>query len=275
MKTIIVPTDFSEEAKTATTYALQMAKELQASVTFLHVYEIPVAVTDTPLMLVSVEDLQVSAEAKLDKLKEELEKTAGKGVGIITVAKLGNIIDEIDVLATALKPLCIIMSTSDQPSLERSIFGSSTLTAVRELSWPVIAVPAGKVFGNGVKKIVFASDYKEVLETTPFDKIKEFVRLFGAELHVLNVDHKNKQYESDTPLQSEHLYSELEEINPQYHFVDHSDIEKGIDEFSQANNVDLIIAIPKKHKLLQGLFQKSSVKQLVFHAHIPVMCIHG
>ena len=30
----------------------------------------------------------------------------------------------------------------------------------------------------------------------------------------------------------------------------------------------MIIAIPKKYKLLEGLFRKSSAKQLVFESHI-------
>ena len=40
------------------------------------------------------------------------------------------------------------------------------------------------------------------------------------------------------------------------------------------NNLDMVIAIPKKHKLMDGLFRKSSTKQLVFESHVPVMCVH-
>ena len=42
----------------------------------------------------------------------------------------------------------------------------------------------------------------------------------------------------------------------------------------KTNNLDLVITIPKKHKLLEGLFKKSSTKQLVFDSHVPVMCVH-
>ncbi len=36
----------------------------------------------------------------------------------------------------------------------------------------------------------------------------------------------------------------------------------------------LSLPFPKKHKLLEGLFKKSSTKQLVFDSHVPVMCVH-
>jgi nucleotide-binding universal stress UspA family protein len=51
-------------------------------------------------------------------------------------------------------------------------------------------------------------------------------------------------------------------------------VEAGIDEFAVKNNLDLVISIPKKHRLLDSLFQKSTSKKLVFESHVPVMCIH-
>ena len=66
----------------------------------------------------------------------------------------------------------------------------------------------------------------------------------------------------------------LQELNPVYDFIRHKDIEDGINEFAEKNNLDIIITIPKKHKLLEGLFKTTSTRQLVFESHIPVMCVH-
>ncbi len=57
-------------------------------------------------------------------------------------------------------------------------------------------------------------------------------------------------------------------------FIKHKDIEDGINEFAETHDLDLVIAIPKKHRLLDGLFKKSSTRQLVFESHVPVMCVH-
>ena len=45
-------------------------------------------------------------------------------------------------------------------------------------------------------------------------------------------------------------------------------------EYVEENNIDLLITIPKKHKLLDSLFKHSSTKQLVTQSHVPVMCVH-
>ena len=58
MKTIIVPTDYSPAATNAVNYAADMALAIKADLLLVHVYQIPVAVGDMPLALVSVEEMQ-------------------------------------------------------------------------------------------------------------------------------------------------------------------------------------------------------------------------
>lgn len=274
MKTIIIPTDFSPTATNAMHYGIDMAKAIHASVILLHVYQVPVSYTDTPIVLVSVEELRKEAEQKLEKLHKEVEHLTSGSIKIYTEARLGNIADEIENLCEKVKPFAVVMGSKGSTGIEKILFGSTTLTAIRHLTWPVICVPPGKVYGNGIKKIGFACDFRNIVETTPANAIKTFVKEFGAELHILNVDYHNKQFKPDTPEQSALLHTMLEEVNPLYDFIEHRDIEDGLNEFAEKNNLDLLITIPKKHKLLDGLFKPSSTKQLVVQSHIPVMCIH-
>ena len=255
-------------------YGIDMAKSIQASIILLHVYQVPVSYTDTPIVLVSVEELKKEAEQKLEKLHKEVEHLTSGSIKIYTETRLGNIADEIENLCEKVKPFAVVMGSKGSTGIEKILFGSTTLTAIRHLTWPVICVPPGKLFGNGIKKIGFACDFRNIVEITPADAIKTFVKEFGAELHVLNVDYHNKQFKPETPEQSALLHTMLEEVNPLYDFIENKDIEDGLNEFAEKNNLDLLITIPKKHKLLDGLFKPSSTKQLVVQSHIPVMCIH-
>lgn len=274
MKTIIIPTDFSPTATNAMHYGVDMAKAIHASIILLHVYQVPVSYTDTPIVLVSVEELKKEAEQKLEKLHKEVEHLTSGSIKIYTEARLGNIADEIENLCEKVRPFAVVMGSKGSSGIEKVLFGSTTLTAIRHLTWPVICVPPGKVFGNGINKIGFACDFKNIVETTPAAAIKTFVQEFNAELHILNVDYHNKQFRPETPEQSALLHTMLENVKPVYDFIEHKDIEDGLNEFAEKNNIDLLITIPKKHKLLDGLFKPSSTKQLVVQSHIPVMCIH-
>lgn len=274
MKTIIIPTDFSATATNALHYGIEMAKTANASILLFHAYQVPVSYSDVPIMLVSVDELRKSAEAKLAELKKEVEHITSGAVKVYTETEMGDVSDLVEDLCKRIKPFAVVMGSKGSTGMERVLFGSNTLSVLKHITAPVICVPPGKTFGKGIKKIGFACDFKNIVDTTPADVIKEFVKAFNAELHVLNVDYHDRHFRPETPEESALLHTMLEDVSPVYDFIDNKDIEDGINEFAEKNNLDLIIAIPKKHKLLEGLFKPSSTKQLVFESHVPVMCVH-
>ena len=79
MKTIIVPTDFSPIATNAMNFAADMAMGINASVLLLHVYQVPVSVSEVPVVLMSADDLKKSSDEKLEEVKQSLSHiTSGK-----------------------------------------------------------------------------------------------------------------------------------------------------------------------------------------------------
>ena len=274
MKTIIVPTDFSPIATNAMNFAADMAVNINASLMLLHIYQIPVSMTDVPVVMASADELRKSSETKLQEIKNSLTHITSGKIKVYTEARLGDVSDELEDVCKHIQPFAVIMGTRGASGIERVLFGSTTLTAIRHLKWPVIVVPPGKEYGTGIKKIGFACDFDKVVESTPIQFIKNMVKEFGAELHVLNVDYKGKHFKPETPEESMLLHELLVDLNPNYHFIEHADIEDGINEFVEKNNIDLLITIPKKHKLLDSLFKQSSTKQLVTQSHVPVMCVH-
>jgi nucleotide-binding universal stress UspA family protein len=274
MKTIIIPTDFSPAAANAVNYGMDMALAIDANVILFHAYNIPIAYGDVPVALISVDEMKKVAEDNIERLRQDLRHVAPAKLQITTETRLGSVVDELEELCNEVHPFAVVMGTAGSSAVERTLFGSNTLSAIKHLSCPVICVPIGKQYGTGIGKIGLACDFREVAQTTPVEEIIEFVKEFHAQLFVLNVDRDNKHAETDTPEQSVLLQTALEEVHPEYHFITHKDVEQGINEFAEKNNLDLVIAIPKKHKALEGLFKKSTTKQLVFESHVPVMCVH-
>ncbi len=273
MRTILVPTDFSAIATNALHYAIEMANTIKANLMLLHVYQVPVSYTDAPIVMVSVDELRHAAEKRMEQLKEMVRKIVRPEQKVYTETRLGNITDELESICEKIKPFAVVMGTKGASAFERVVFGSNTLSAIRHLHVPVICVPPGKTFGKGIKKIGFACDCKEVVATTPTRIIRDLVKNFDAELHVLNVNTDEKR-EEEKPEQTVLLETLLSDLHPEYHFLEHTDIEDAINEFAEKNNLDLVISIPKQHKLVEKIFRKSSTRQLVYESHVPVMCIH-
>ena len=211
MKRIVVPTDFSASATSAMNYAVEMAKDIGAAIHLYHVYQVPVAVSDVPVVIVSVEELKKNAEEQLQYLKKGLEHiTSDKPVTVTTEATMGNTVDELEELCKRMHPFMVVMGSRGSTGMERILFGSTTLTAIKHLTCPVIVVPPGSNY-KGIKKVGFACDFRKVIETTPTHYIEELVKLFGASLHVLNVDYENKHFKPETPEESLYLHTLLKE----------------------------------------------------------------
>ena len=202
-----------------------------------------------------------------------MQKNLRSKVAFNSKAELAPFAEGLADFCDEIQPDLVVMGLSGKDALTKLIVGSNTIKIIHDLKYPVLVIPPKASF-KPVVKIGFACDFKQVVETTPVQFIKQMVKEFGAELHILNVDYKNKNFKPDTPEQSFLLHNMLEDVKPQYHFINCIDTEDGINEFAETNNLDLVITIPKKHKLLEGIFKPSSTKKLVFQSHIPVMCLH-
>ncbi len=271
MKTIVVPTDFSEGAANALQYAAALADRISASIHLVHIYQLPVVLTETPLVFVSVDELREAAERRLNAAAEKITSSNN----IYTLTRMGDTVDELGLICNELQPFAVVMATSAQSGLERSIFGSTTTSAIRHLDWPVICVPPTASFAQGIKKAGLACDLKDVGDTVPVHAVKTFVETFGCELHILNVANNIHQAKLSAAEEATLLDTVFKDVSPRFHYIENTDVEDGLNQFAETNGLDVLITIPKKHGLLEGLFKKSSTSQLLVGSHIPIVCMHA
>jgi nucleotide-binding universal stress UspA family protein len=274
MKRIVAPTDFSPASLNAVNYAADMACALKGSLSLIHVFQLPIIYSEVPVAIDNTDDSVKEAEEKIRQLKDDITKRTGGEIEINTEVKVGSVIPETESFCSSVHPYSVVMGTQGAGAVERFFFGSNTILAVKNLSWPLIVVPPDAKF-TSIKKIGLACDLKKVVETAPVEEIKSLVKEFSAELHVLHVNREAERiYTPETRKESALLQEMLEELHPVYHFVSNADIDEGLVEFAEKNNLDLLIVVPKKHNLVDKLFHKSHTKQLVLNTHVPVMSVH-
>ncbi|HRN58341.1 MAG TPA: universal stress protein [Agriterribacter sp.] len=273
MKTIIIPTDFSPVAINAMEYAVDLALAIDASVVLLHVYQAPVSYSnsDIPLPLIDLDELEKINKQRIDELKEQVQRKAPATLAITGEVRLGDLLDELKTICAETQPFAVVMGTKGAGFVERLLVGSATLSAIRHLTSPVLVVPPNAVF-KSIQRIGFACDFKKTVDEAPAAVIGKWVTTFNASLSVLNVDDKKSNIK-DTAEQSVLLYSVLKELRPKYFYVDNPDVGAGISAFAESHNLDLLIVIPRRHRLVDLLFQKSHTKELAFHSRIPILSV--
>ena len=273
MKLLLVPTDFSPLADNAMKFAMDMAKAMDAKIMLLNMYQIPISFSEVPLVTISLDQLKKISEEKLSELKHNIETITDGKVHVYSESRLGAVSDEIDKLCDTLHPFAIIMGTRGVSGIGRFFLGSNSLSVIGKVETPVFVIPPGATF-KPFKKIGLATDMHDVVENTPIEPIKELVNFFNSELHVLNVDYDRKHFTSYTPEESLKLDTLLSGLNPVYDFIENKEIEEGLSEFSEKNNIDLLITLPKKHQILEKILEKSHTRELIHHTNVPLMCVH-
>ena len=270
MKTIIIPTDFSPAALNAVNYAAAMAKAIDADIVLLHVFYVFVSYTEFPL-IIDTGELQEIFELKIDELRKNLHHKYGDKLKINTQVKMGTLIKELESVCEDIQPYAVVMGSQGSSASDYRFFGSHSVQAMQQLKWPVITVPRGAQYSE-VKKIGLAFDFENEINRDHLKEIKNMVHDLSAELHVLNISKKD-QHRPHTIFESGLLMEMLAPLNHEYHFIVNENIDEGIIDFCEMNNIDLLIVMPKRHNLLDKLIQRSHTKQLVMHSHVPVMAL--
>ena len=273
MKLIIAPTDFSALSDNAIKYATDMATTMGMNLMLVNVYQLPISFSEVPLVTISLDQIRDISENKLAEIKQNLETITGGSLKIYTESRLGDVGEEITKLTETLSPFAIIMGTRGTSGTGRFFMGSNSISVISKVDAPVFVIPPG-VRLHAFKKVGLATDLEAVVESTPVSKIKEVVQFFNAELHVLNVDYHRRHFTPTTPGETLNMDSLLAGLNPVYDFIENKNIDEGLNEFAEKNNLDLLITLPKKHSMLERFFEKSTTRELIHETHIPIMCIH-
>jgi nucleotide-binding universal stress UspA family protein len=267
MKTLLIPTDFSPAAENAMHYAAQLALQIGAELMLTHIYQIPVSMNDMPVILVSAEELKRNADESLGRCVQELV-SAYPELSVRTESRLGDVNDELDELCKNLKPVALIMGSHGTSGLERLIFGSTTLSLIRNNKYPVIAVPAHfKRFS--LQKVVLAADLQES-EKVPIERVVEILKYLNVSIHIVHVTNKG---EPNSELQRDILLNQLRSLNPSYQVIHGENVRDCLLKYLEEENADLLLVFPHEHNLMERLFFKLHSLDIVKHSPIPVMTI--
>jgi nucleotide-binding universal stress UspA family protein len=143
IRSILLPTDFSECANYALSYTTSLARQFKASIICVHVVEVVVPTVgytgiSEPLPIADIsEQLEDSATRELPKIAE-FEECAGLEVEEVIVH--GDAAAEIVRVAKEHDVDLIVISSHGRTGLGRILFGSTAEAVVRHASCPVLVV---------------------------------------------------------------------------------------------------------------------------------------
>ncbi|MEI7472379.1 MAG: universal stress protein [Chitinophagaceae bacterium] len=273
MKRIIAPVDFSEAAENAAQYAGNLAAFYGAELWLYHTYEVIIPVSDVGYPFVNLNEMQQAAEYELAAFKERIQSKIKPLVTIKYKAENTTLSEGLTAFCEELKPDMVVMGLSGKNALTRFVVGSNTIRTVQQLAYPVLVVPPKADF-IPIRKIGFACDYSKLIATSPIEPLKTVVTDFRAELFVLNIIYNSTSLSPEGKEEAIYITELLKDLKPTYQTILSDDVTNGINWFAEKEKIDWVVVIPQKHKLMDKIFKRSQTKDLIYHTHLPVLCMH-
>jgi nucleotide-binding universal stress UspA family protein len=267
MKKIIVPTDFSDNAKKALDVAVEIARRSQGEIVVFNAYDLPYSQNVMTTALLDV--MKENSENGLEIISETLKDS---GVKFRTEARLGNPIRAVKDLVQKESADLVVLGTKGASGIEEVLIGSNAASILHAVKAPVLAIPEKGTIDDW-KEIVYAIDLNHKGEEEALKHLRSLALLFNSKISVVHV-----QREGDKELKviDKHFYAKaLEGIELDYHVIDEDgDVEKTILDFAEANQKDIIVLLARKYGFLQGIFHNSMTSKVAYHSKLPFMTLH-
>ena len=271
MKTILVPTNFSNYSVDALVTAASLIRAKGGTIVLMH--NVETLLTNWFRLSESERMKHPEISTHTNKAFREIqEMKAGvflSGLAVDPLITYGTTSDEIVEAAIQEKADLIVMG-SGEPRAGRDFIGSTLQRVVRQTSCPVLSIKKEINNEKWTKILVPVSlDFDIVV---PFEKIAKISMEFGSVIQLLYVS-THAENAATVKKQMNAFKEKFPSLRIETAVYDHEDVEEGILEFAKSAKVDCIAMITFEHKHAPG-YQMSVTDHILYHATVPVLAIY-
>lgn len=276
MKNILVLTDFSENAKAAEQYALQLAKQVEGNLILYNSYSRQremisgnvVWPHSTPSSeLQSISELQARADALNSDVRKD--KKISHKPEIRHLGNAGSLTDKLNEIVTENSIWLCVMGTKGESFANNVVFGSHVFKVLEKINCPVLIIPKEAEFKN-LRKIAYATDFRSsdvdiikwLYELT--DPLKIELILVHVSSDVIAEDEKDisrnqeKIYKSQFPNASIYLY-------------EGENIQQSLHKTAEELDLSMLALLHRRREFFEGMFHPSISHKMIKHTEIPVL----
>ena len=270
MKKILVPTDFSKGSEEALKVAAQLAKRYNSELHVMHMIELPFDMVDPMHEPSELPEAMFFMKMAHKSFETFLDKDYLEGVDVREAIQNNNAFEGIIDSAHKKDIDLIVMGSRGASGFKEMVIGSNTEKVVRTSDVPVLVIKKEDPSFR-MNDIVFACEFTDEYKKSFLDAIT-FAKTANATMHLLMVNtpsgfmttadaEKRMNAFIDGTSIGEHTLNIYNDVS----------IEKGILNFGNSINADVIAMSTHGRKGLSHFFNGSISEDLVNHAKRPVV----
>lgn len=289
---ILIPVDFSNYSLKASEFGFNLAKTENAEVIMLHVYFTPIYASSLPYGDVFNYQSQISDEETArtiiqkvhsdlnnlsDKIKEKIASGEFPNVKYSCILREGIPEEEIIRYAKEHRPKIIIMGTRGKNQKDLDLIGSVTAEVIDRSRTAVLAIPENTPFKefSEVKRIAFITNFDQ-RDLVAFEAFFNAWKSFHFSVSLIHLtDSKDTWDEIKLAGIKDYFEKQYPGLEIHYDIVMNDNLLKGLDQYINDNQIDIITLTSYKRNIFARLFNPSIARKMIFHSDTPLLVING
>ncbi|MCA0427081.1 MAG: universal stress protein [Bacteroidetes bacterium] len=273
MLTILVPTDYSPEAKNALRYAVEFAAQTGSELVLYHAIPEVMPISEIPYENYYSDELD-EENLLIESFKNQAELENFPSIrSPRAVVNFSNRVDDgICAAADEVKADLIILGTHGASGWKKYLLGSNASNLIARAKQPVIAIPSNYRF-SPIYHIVYASDLKNL--DAELNILVPFSKVFQSVLEIFYFDYAGA--ESEKMMLDAEKYIEAHQYRNIRLSIKKGILEKSLDEqLAQAlnpGNTQILAMFRSNHGWFDNLLTSSISEKMVMKCSIPVMVL--
>ncbi len=278
MMNILIPTDFSENARNTIRYALDYFADIPVNFYILHISlkESGHKNEDADGFFELLENKKL-VQTAMGMLQEEIKtcKLLANNPkhffyplyeNMLLVEAIRKHIDEKEINY-------ILMGTRGAMKINRSEIGSNSSEVITKVKCPILVIPEKARF-NKIKNIAFLTDYNYIYRNKVTNSLSQLLHLQGAALRVLHIRSQNNGLSVAQTDNKGFLHYFFRETKHSFHFLENKNIETGIQDFVETWEIDMIAIVAKNLNFIQRLLFKPVINSIKYQSEVPFLILH-
>ena len=272
---VLIPTDFSANAKHALRYAIAFIAKRKASIHLVHAF--------TPLFLDPRSPVEVAAN-KLAAAEQKaianmrafcLESPLPDNIEYHSSCKAGNTKDVVLEAIERRKIDLVIMGTKGAGGLKKALLGSNAAHIMEHATVPVLVVPSRYRF-KSIRRLLYASAYSDS-DAEHLKQLHKLIAAKSAETLVLHVAGEAYTHNSEREFMQGYqqlMIKKMKGVKLLFKVIFGTDFVKRIARFLKQEPADLFVVATRRRSFMGRLFHESKARDLVCRARLPILVFH-
>lgn len=278
MKNVLLPTDFSDNAKNAAAYAIELFKKQECNFHFLNTYTPAIAHSRFMAETLRGSDLaENESKASENGLQETIENirsmTNEPGHRFEAISSFDLLTHKVAETVNSKNIDLIVSGTKGASGYKQVFMGTNTVRMIKTVeNCPIIAVPEEYVFSIP-KHIAFPTDFKDNFSADILDPLLKIANQFGSEIHIIHINEEERM----DKFQESNRFTLMEYMAPishNVHFMPHfSSKSNVIAKFLKELEIDMLALVYNEHGYLDRLIREPIVTNMAYHCSVPLLVL--